>query len=110
MLKKLATSAALVTLLHAAALAQQPAPTPTPVPAPQAVEQPAAGEDPATSAEACVKSAFELARLAEEKPLTDEEANKLEDLLTKMEAHCDAKQFSEAAAVGADIKSRIETK
>lgn len=105
MLKKLALSGAFIALLQTAAIAQQAAPGAA-VPS----DPPAATGSLASSPEACVKAAFALANLAEEKTLSDEEANKLEDLLTKMEAHCDARQFDEAAAVAKDIESEIATK
>ncbi len=62
------------------------------------------------SAEDCLKSAFELAQTAESKKLADSQLDKIEALLTKMESHCDAKQFAEAAAVAKDITTAIEAK
>lgn len=63
-----------------------------------------------TTPDACLKSAFELAQSAESKKLPDPQLDKIEALLTKMESHCDAKQFAEAMVVAKDIKSAIETK
>ena len=36
------------------------------------------------------------------------ELDKIEEMLTKMEGHCDAKQFQDAMVVHKDIKSLIE--
>ena len=44
-----------------------------------------------------------------DRKLGEEKLDKIEDLLTKMETHCDAKQFVEAMNVAKDIKSIIET-
>lgn len=60
------------------------------------------------SSEDCLKQAFQLAQLAESKKLSDERLDKIEELLTKMESHCDAKKLSEASAIAADIKAVIE--
>lgn len=56
----------------------------------------------------CLKSAFDLAQAAEEKTLADDALDKVEDLLTRMEGHCDANQYAEAMAVAADIKTIID--
>lgn len=56
----------------------------------------------------CLKAAFDLAQSAEEKSLADDVLDKVEDLLTRMEGHCDANQFAEAMAVAADIKTMID--
>jgi hypothetical protein len=80
-------------------------------PAPQGAPSPSA-QPPAVSAvnspEDCLKAAFDIAQSAEDKKLGDDQLAKIEDLLTKMESHCDAKQFNEAAAVGSDLKSLIQ--
>jgi len=124
MLKRLALSAVLTASLSFAALAQQPpaAPQANGTASAQAVEStaPATQAAPAQTAaapvvdmsspEACVQSTFDLANVAEGMTLTEDQATKLEDLLTRMEAHCDAKQFSEATAVADDIKSEIQIK
>ena len=66
-----------------------------------------AQDAPAASPEDCLKVAFEIAQAAEAKNLGNAELDKVEEMLTKMEAHCDAKQFSEAAAVATDLKTLI---
>ena len=66
-----------------------------------------AQEQPAASAEDCLKVAFDIAQAAEGKNLPNDELDKVEEMLTKMETHCDAKQFNEAAAVATDLKSLI---
>ena len=63
---------------------------------------------PATSDE-CLKQAFQLAQSAESKKLSDEKLDKIEELLTKMESHCDAKKFAEANVIAADIKAAIDS-
>lgn len=68
----------------------------------------ARAETPASNAEDCLKSAFDIAQVAEDKKLSNELLDKVEDLLTKMEGYCDAKQFTEAAAVATDLKQLIE--
>jgi hypothetical protein len=99
-------------LLFAAALAMA-----WPVAAQQAPSPPAA--EPSTQAPAatdgsnpdqCLKSAFDLAEKAENKRFTNEEIEKLEDLLTRMEGHCDARQFPEAQAMAKEISALIEQK
>jgi hypothetical protein len=67
-----------------------------------------ASTEPAANAEQCLKAAFELAQSAEAKGMNNEQLDKVEELLTKMESHCDAAQFKEAAAVAGDLKSLIE--
>ncbi len=63
-------------------------------------------ETPA-SPEDCLKLAFDIAQAAENKNLPNEELDKVEEMLTKMESHCDARQFTEAAAVASDLKTII---
>jgi hypothetical protein len=67
----------------------------------------ARAETPAATPEACLKVAFDIAQAAEGKKLTTETLDKIEAMLTKMETHCDAKQFTEAAAVAGDLKTII---
>lgn len=69
----------------------------------------AAAQAPSTSDE-CLKSAFELAKTAEAKKLPDPQLDKIEELLTKMESHCDAKKFAEAMTIAQDIKAVIDAK
>jgi dihydroxyacid dehydratase/phosphogluconate dehydratase len=64
--------------------------------------------DPA--AEACLQQAFDLAQTAEQKKLSDTELDQLEQLLSKMEGHCDAKETAEAEKVGTEIKTMLDSK
>lgn len=66
-----------------------------------------AQEKPAASAEDCLKVAFDIAQAAEGKNLPNDKLDKVEEMLTKMETHCDAKQFAEAAVVATDLKTLI---
>lgn len=66
-----------------------------------------AQETPAVSAEDCLKVAFDIAQAAEGKNLPNDKLDKVEEMLTKMETHCDAKQFAEAAVVATDLKTLI---
>jgi hypothetical protein len=96
MLKHLMAGVVLSALLAGTALAQS---------------TPAAPADAAAnSPEQCLKSAFELAEKAEAKKLSNEEIDKLEDMLTRMEGHCDAKQFSEAQTLAQQIEKEISAK
>lgn len=61
-----------------------------------------------SSPDDCLKSAFDLAQAAEEKSLADDVLDKVEELLTRMEGHCDANQFTEAMAVASDIKTMLD--
>lgn len=67
----------------------------------------AAADDTPKNAEDCLKMSFDLAKSAEGKKLGQDKLGKLEDMLQKMEGHCEAKQFAEAAAVSKDIKAAI---
>lgn len=95
--------------------AQTTAPTTTPAPGspPPAAAMPSPKMD-APSAETpanpddCLKAAFDLAQAAEDKKLAEDKVELVEELLTKMETHCDARQFNEAMAVGRDIRTMIE--
>lgn len=58
----------------------------------------------------CLKQAFQLAQSAESKKLSDDKLDKIEELLTKMESHCDAKKFAEATVIAADIRAAIDAK
>lgn len=66
-----------------------------------------AQDKPAASAEDCLKVAFDIAQAAEGRNLPNDQLDKVEEMLTKMETHCDAKQFTEAAAVATDLKTLI---
>ena len=95
----------------AAGQAQALAPVVTPSPAAPSLATPsqatgAAPENP----DHCLRAASDLAQSAEDHKLGEAQLDKIEDLLTKMETHCDARQFVEAMAVANDIKSLIETR
>lgn len=64
---------------------------------------------PATADE-CIKAAFDIAQSAEDKKMSNDELDKVEQMLSKMETHCDASQFTEAMAVSKDLKSFINAK
>jgi hypothetical protein len=103
-----AASALSLLTLSGGAFAQTAPAAPT---APTATEAPAAvpgGASAVSSPEDCLKAAFDIAQTAEDKKLADDQLSKIEDLLTKMESHCDAKQFTEAASVGSDLKALIQ--
>lgn len=117
MIRKLAVSSALLLALAGSAIAQSAAPANTET-APAASAPAASAPAPAASAPAadlasaddCLKSAFDLATRAEEKKLTNEDLDKLEELLTRMEGHCDANELREASLIGGDIKTMIDAK
>jgi hypothetical protein len=100
----IAASAFSLLALSSTAFAQT-ATTPAPSGTPSA-SAPSGGT--ASSPEDCLKAAFDIAQTAEDKKLADDQLSKIEDLLTKMESHCDAKQFTEAASVGSDLKALIQ--
>ena len=60
-----------------------------------------------SSPDQCMKAAFDLAQSAEDKKLPNDQLDRIEEMLTKMEDHCDAKQFTEAMAVAKDIEAVI---
>jgi uncharacterized protein Yka (UPF0111/DUF47 family) len=64
----------------------------------------------ASTAEECLKATYDIAKRAEDLKLSNEQIDKIEDLLTKMESHCDGQQFAEASAVGKDLDTLIATK
>ncbi len=104
MLKSALYGAAFALLLTGAAVAQQPAspaqaaPTPSIGPAATA----------ATTPDDCLKSAFELAQKAEAKKLSTTDLDALEEMLTKLEDHCDAKRYTEAQAMVGQISTMID--
>lgn len=61
-----------------------------------------------TTSEECLKQAFQLAQVAESKKLSEAKLDKIEELLTKMESHCDAKKFAEAKTIATDIRAAID--
>ena len=70
--------------------------------------QPLPENEAPTSADDCLRAAFDVAEQAENKKLSNDDLDKVEELLTKMESHCDARQFQEAMLVHKDIKTLIE--
>ena len=84
-MKKIVIAAALV-LMSTVAVAQEKAPA-TP--------------------EECLKMAYDIAQAAEAKNLGNADIDKVEQLLNRMESHCDAGQFVEAAAVATELKTVI---
>lgn len=115
MIKALTLALAISTAAAGFAVAQtaQPSTPPAdPAPAATAPSAPAAPADltAANSPDDCLKSASDLALDAEDKKLAEDKLDKIEDLLIKMETHCDAKQYNEALAVAKDIKAIIETR
>lgn len=64
----------------------------------------------AQDADSCLKKAFDLAQSAEGKKLADAQLAKVEELLAKMEGHCDAKQFAEADKAAAEVQAAIDGK
>lgn len=76
---------------------------PTAAPTPSGEATPATPDD-------CIKVTFDLAQKAEDKKMSNDDLDKVEQLLAKMEGHCDAKQFQDAMAVSNDIKQFIASK
>jgi hypothetical protein len=64
----------------------------------------------AQDSDACLKKAFDLAASAEGKKLAEDKLAKLEELLAKMEGHCDAKQFADADKTAGEVQSVIDGK
>ena len=62
------------------------------------------------STDECLKQAIDLAESAEAKNLSDDKLAKIEDLLTKMEGHCEGSKFADAATVAKDIQGAIDAK
>lgn len=62
---------------------------------------------PPKDADECLKQAIDLAESAEAKNLSDDKLAKIEDLLTKLEGHCETAEFTEAATVAKDIEAEI---
>lgn len=125
MIRKLTVAMAVAAMLTGAALAQT-APSETPASAPVAPPAITSGEQPAQTPaqpeaeikdgdaklvadpESCLRAAADLALFAEERKVAESRLDKIDDLLIKMEQHCDASQFTEAQAVAKDIKSIIQ--
>lgn len=64
----------------------------------------------AQDADSCLKQAFDLAQAAEAKKLAESQLAKVEELLAKMEGHCDAKQFADADKTAKDVQAAIDGK
>ena len=105
MIKHMISGLALSLMLAGTALAQSPAPAATPVP-----EAPATAAVPVTpgSLDDCIAAASSLGQVAENKTLAEDKLDKLDELFTKMETLCDAKNFIEAASVARDIKTMLD--
>lgn len=126
MIRKLTVAMAVAAMLTGVALAQT-APSETTAPAPAvppaitsgepSVQAPAQPEAElkdgdvklAADPESCLRAAADLALVAEERKVAESRLDKIDDLLIKMERHCDARQFTEAQAVAKDIKSIIQS-
>jgi hypothetical protein len=63
--------------------------------------------EPAKDKDACLKTAVDLAEKAEKSGLADDKLVKIEEMLTKLEDHCEASRFAEAATVSTDIETTI---
>ena len=70
----------------------------------------AVAQDAPKSADDCFKMSMDLFKTADAQKLADDRRGKVEELLEKMETHCDAKQFAEAATVAKDVKAAIAAK
>jgi hypothetical protein len=93
MIKRVAAAAALSLFFAGAALAQSAAPT---------------SEATPDTADACIAAAASLGQAAESKTFPEDKLDKLDQLFSKMESLCDAKQFSEAMSVAKDIKTVLD--
>lgn len=99
------------TVLATAVMAQTtPATPPAATTKPESPATPGGQSAPATVAntDECLKAAAGLVQAIEAKKLGEDKLDKIEELLTKMEGHCDASQFTEAMAVASDIKVIID--
>jgi septal ring factor EnvC (AmiA/AmiB activator) len=67
----------------------------------------AAAQDAPKNADDCFQMSMDLFKSADAGKLSDDKRSKVEEMLEKLETHCDAKQFAEAAAVAKDVKSAI---
>lgn len=98
-------AALVLTLLPPGAIAQTTAPDRPSAAAPPAPAQPLTD---LASFDECVKSAMDLFQVSEQRRLTEERKDRLEELLVRMETHCEARQFQEASSVARDIRAMIE--
>ncbi len=69
--------------------------------------QPSLAADVPADTDDCFKVALDLADSAEEKKLPDAERAKVDDMLSTMEGHCEASEFTQAATVSNDIEAAI---
>ena len=60
------------------------------------------------SADDCFKMSADLFKTADAKKLGDTDRTKVEEMLEKMETHCDAKQFSDAQTVADGVKAMVK--
>ena len=67
-------------------------------------------QEPPKSADDCFKMSMDLFKTADAQKLPEDKRGKVEEMLEKMETHCDAKQFSEAATIAKDVKAVIAAK
>lgn len=68
----------------------------------------AAAQDAPKSADDCFKLSGDLFKSAVSVP--DDKKEKLEQMIEKLEDHCDAQQFAEAAAIAKEVKGVIGAK
>jgi hypothetical protein len=70
-----------------------------------------------TDPEDCLSSAYELDEAAQQKeteaaenkaPISDEQIDRVQELLITMQDHCDAQRYSEAMAVAQDLRAIID--
>ena len=106
MIKHIVSGLALSLMFAGTALAQAPAPVAAPAP----IEAPATAAAPVApgSLDDCIAAAASLGQMAESKTLAEDKLDKLDELFTKMETLCDAKNFTEAAGVAKDIKTMLD--
>ena len=62
------------------------------------------------SADDCFKMSMDLFKSADAQKLPDGQRSKVEEMLERMETHCDAKQFAEAAGIAKDVKAAIASR
>ncbi len=63
--------------------------------------------DVAADKDGCFKVTLDLAESAEEKQLAGDRRAKVENLLSEMENHCEASEFTQATTVSKDIEAAI---
>ena len=107
MLKHLMIATGMSVILAGGAVAQTTAQSQGGAPATQAQSAPAPQTEGRDGPDQCLQSAMSLAKAAEDKKLNDAQLDKIEQMLSKMEDHCDAKQFSEAQAMAKDIEAAL---